>query len=204
MVQIFIRTIRPKLLGYLTKLLYCSKRIQFGKNLKCDSIPKILVDKDSKIKIGHNVELRRNIELRAHKSAKLILGNNMRIDRGVRIIAMNGKDVDIHDGTRIGLYVVMNGGDTIDIGKNVLISGFVYLQTSLHEYKNKEESIKEQGYRYGKIIIKDDVWIGAHAVILPGTILGKGSIVGSNAVVNINVNQYEIVGGVPAKTIKER
>jgi acetyltransferase-like isoleucine patch superfamily enzyme len=204
MVQYYIREFRPKMLGYLTRLLYQSNNIKFGKNFKCDSIPKIMVDKNSKVIFGDNTELRRNVEFRAHKGAKIVLLKNIRIDRGVRILATNYKDIFIDEGARIGLYVVMNGGEKINIGKNVLISGFVYIQTSMHEYRNRDESIKHQGFSYAGIFIEDDVWIGAHAAILPGTELGKGAIIGSNAVVNSNVKSYDIVGGVPAKTIKYR
>ena len=55
-----------------------------------------------------------------------------------------------------------------------------------------------------EIIIHDDVWIGANAVILPNCEIGKGVIVGAGAVVTSNIDSYSIVGGVPAKLIKKR
>ena len=61
-----------------------------------------------------------------------------------------------------------------------------------------------QDYYDGDIIIEDDVWIGAGAVILPGIKIGKGVVIASNAVVNKDVAPYTIVGGIPAKLIKER
>lgn len=67
-----------------------------------------------------------------------------------------------------------------------------------------------KGIRYvpnpqkGAVIIKDDVWIGQHAVLLGGTTIGTGSVVAAHSVVTRNVPPYAIVGGNPAKVIKTR
>lgn len=55
-----------------------------------------------------------------------------------------------------------------------------------------------------KVTIGNDVWIGAHAVILPGVKIGNGAIIGAGAVVTKDVPPYAIVGGVPAKVIRYR
>ncbi len=56
----------------------------------------------------------------------------------------------------------------------------------------------------GDIVIGNDVWIGYEAVILAGVTIGDGAIIGTRAVVTKNVPPYTIVGGVPAKPIRER
>jgi serine acetyltransferase len=56
----------------------------------------------------------------------------------------------------------------------------------------------------GDIIIKDDVWIGANAIILSGVTIGQGALIGAGAVVTKDVPPYAIVGGNPAKVIKYR
>ena len=48
--------------------------------------------------------------------------------------------------------------------EKVLISGFVYLQTSMHNH-NKNGNIQDQGYKHGPIEIHDDVWLGSHVVV---------------------------------------
>lgn len=53
------------------------------------------------------------------------------------------------------------------------------------------------------IAIEDDCWIGARATILPGVVIGKGSIVAAGAVVTKDVGEYCVVGGVPASFIKK-
>lgn len=54
------------------------------------------------------------------------------------------------------------------------------------------------------VVIGNDVWIGANAVIMPGVSIGDGAIIGAGAVVTNDVDDYAIVGGVPAKLIRYR
>jgi len=64
--------------------------------------------------------------------------------------------------------------------------------------------INQQGHTLKPIVIHDDVWIGGGAIILAGITIGQGAVVAAGAVVTKNVEPYTIVGGVPAKRIKER
>lgn len=83
------------------------------------------------------------------------------------------------------------------------------------------ESRQEYIHRYGKyfhnaafedsplrdnreVVIGNDVWIGANAILLPGVIIGDGAVVAAGAVVVKDVEPYAVVGGVPAKVIKYR
>jgi acetyltransferase-like isoleucine patch superfamily enzyme len=184
--------------------LYSSKNVHFGKNLRCDSVPKILIDKGAHLTIGDEVELRRNLEIRVHQQARITIGSKVRIDRGVRLLATNTAQLNIADGVRIGLYTVFNGGDSIEVGAGTLISGFVYLQTSMHGFKNKEVAIQQQGYAHAPVCLKEDVWLGTHVVVLPGVTLERGVVVGSNAVVTKSVEANAVIGGIPAKILKER
>ena len=199
----FIKKYSPRVKGLAFKLLFSSKRISIGKNFRCDTWPSVIIDKKAKLIIGDLVTLRRNVEIRAHGYSTIHLKGNNRIDRGVRILGNNNAKISIGINTRIGLYTILNGGDSISIGKKVLISGFVYLQTSMHNH-NKNGNIQDQGYKHGPIEIHDDVWLGSHVVVLPNCVLSKGCVVGSNAVVTKSADKENVLAGVPAKTIKER
>jgi acetyltransferase-like isoleucine patch superfamily enzyme len=102
------------------------------------------------------------------------------------------------------MYAVFNGGASISVGMNCLISGFVYLQTSMHRFQNREIMVKDQGYEHADISIGNNAWLAAHVVILPGCRVGDDAIVGSNAVVTRDVEMGHIVVGVPARTIRDR
>jgi phosphonate metabolism protein (transferase hexapeptide repeat family) len=58
--------------------------------------------------------------------------------------------------------------------------------------------------RSNRVVIGHDVWIGHGATLLPGVTVGNGAVIGAGAVVSKDVAPYTIVGGVPAKPIRER
>jgi maltose O-acetyltransferase len=114
-------------------------------------------------------------------------------------------------GIKIGHHVIINhhtellaNKARIIIGNYILIAPYVFITTSNHEYSKKNIPIYLQEETGEDVVIEDDVWIGTHAVILPGVTIGKGSIIGAGAVVTKNVPRYSIVAGVPAKVIKRR
>lgn len=202
--QYYIRQFRPRCMAFITRIFYSGSNVHFGKNFRCDSIPRILLDRHATLRIGDNVELRRNIEIRVHQKADINIGNNVRIDRGVRLLATNGARITLEDGVRVGLYSVLNGGDSIHVGVKSLISGFVYLQTSMHGFKDPGVLVQQQGYDHAPIDLGADCWLGTHVVILPGVRLEEGVVVGSNAVVTKSFEKHKVIGGIPAKIIKER
>ena len=87
------------------------------------------------------------------------------------------------------------------IGNKVTIAQRVTLVTSSGA-PDSEEVYKIFGSKVGPIIIKDGVWIGAGAIILPNVTIGRAAIVGAGAVVTKDVPPCTVVAGVPARPIK--
>jgi len=73
----------------------------------------------------------------------------------------------------------------------------------LHTQPNESRIAPYVNSHKGSIEIEADAWIGTGAVILPGVTIGEGAVVGANSVVTGNVRAYTVVGGVPAKKIKD-
>ncbi len=110
-------------------------------------------------------------------------------------------NISIGDGVFINYNCVFLDMTHITIGNRVLIGPNVTLSAAGHD---KSHLNRGGGKCFASpIVIEDDVWIGANAVILPGVTLGKGCIVGAGAVVTKNVAPFSIVAGVPAKPIGE-
>ena len=114
--------------------------------------------------------------------------------------------VQIADDVTIGKSVNMICDGNISIGNRVMIAHGAQIISSGHNIKPKaeEESMRFTGLHSAPVKIADDVWIGAGAIILPGVSIGKAAVVAAGAVVSKSVGDFEIVGGVPAKTIKVR
>lgn len=129
-------------------------------------------------------------------------GENVRIMRGVEIICPH--NVCIGKNVYIGKNCAIYGYDTISIGENSLIARDTIILTRGHIFNHPTTPIREQGYNAAPISIGNDVWIGARVTILPGVKIGNGSVVAAGSIVNKDVPEYTVVGGSPAKTIKQR
>ena len=110
-------------------------------------------------------------------------------------------DVVIGDYTRIGIHNTIIG--PVTIGNHVNLAQGITVTALNHNFKDATLRIDEQGISTKPVTIGDDVWIGANAVILPGVTIGKHVVVAAGAVVTKDVPDNCIVGGVPAKVIKQ-
>ena len=110
-------------------------------------------------------------------------------------------DVVIGDYTRIGIHNTIIG--PVTIGSHVNLAQGITVTALNHNFEDKNKRIDEQGVSTKPVVIGDDVWIGANAVILPGVTIGKHAVVAAGAVVTTDVPENTVVGGVPAKVIKK-
>ena len=110
-------------------------------------------------------------------------------------------DVVIGDDTRIGIHNTIIG--PVTIGSHVNLAQGITVTALNHNFEDKNKRIDEQGVSTKPVVIGDDVWIGANAVILPGVTIGKHAVVAAGAVVTTDVPENTVVGGVPAKVIKK-
>ena len=113
----------------------------------------------------------------------------------------------------IGECCLINHNNVLQAGKGegkIIIGNYVHTGANVmmfaynHGFYTKDIPSKEQDYFDASITIDDDVWIGAGTVILPGVHVGKGAVIAAGAVVNKDVPEYAVVGGVPAKVLKIR
>lgn len=110
-------------------------------------------------------------------------------------------DVTIGDYTRIGIHCTVIG--PVCIGKNVNLAQGITVTALNHNFEDPTRKIDEQGISTKPVVIGDDVWIGANAVILPGVTIGHHVVVAAGAVVTKDVPPHSLVAGVPAKLIKQ-
>lgn len=109
-------------------------------------------------------------------------------------------DVIIGDHTRIGIHNTIIG--PVTIGSHVNLAQGITVTGLNHIFADPSLRIDEQGVETKPVVIGDDVWIGANAVILPGVTIGSHCVVAAGAVVSKDVPGNTLVGGVPAKVIK--
>jgi acetyltransferase-like isoleucine patch superfamily enzyme len=109
-------------------------------------------------------------------------------------------DITIGHHTRIGIHNTIIG--PVSIGSHVNLAQGIVVTALNHQFLDASKRIDQQGITTRPVVIGDDVWIGANAVVLPGVTVGSHSVVAAGAVVTKDVPPHTVVGGVPAKVIK--
>lgn len=139
----------------------------------------------------------------------IVLGQNVTLRRGTTIDC-TGVIRELGEGLIVGDYVGMSDGCFIQvrgpvrIGSYVMFGPGVSIFSENHGFNNPEQLLwNEPTVRKG-VVIEDNVWVGAKAIILDGVTVGTGSIVAAGCVVTKDVPPYSIVAGVPGKVIKTR
>lgn len=110
-------------------------------------------------------------------------------------------DIIIGDHTRVGLHNTIIG--PVTIGSHVNLAQGITVTALNHNFEDSSKRIDEQGVTTKPVIIGNDIWIGANAVLLPGVSIGDHAVVAAGAVVTKDVPPHSLVAGVPAKIIKK-
>lgn len=110
-------------------------------------------------------------------------------------------DVIIGDHTRIGLHNTIIG--PVSIGSHVNLAQGITITALNHNFDDSEKRIDQQGISTKEVVLEDDIWVGANAVILPGVTIGTHAVVAAGAIVTKDVPPHSLVAGVPAKVIRQ-
>jgi len=125
------------------------------------------------------------------------IGSGSTVHMGARFY--NPHLIRLGEDSIVGENVVLDGRDKLVIGNHVDIASEVMIYNSQHDINDKDFSAVT-----APVNIHDYVFIGPRAIILPGVSIGRGAVVGAGAVVTKDVEEFAIVGGVPAQKIGER
>jgi len=155
--------------------------------------------------VGRNVKTDGDIPL-ITGGGKITIGDNVKIgNRGAWIVTSNlyaEPELIIGDNTTINYKTGISVECRVEIGKNCVIAGETMIfDNNSHGlyYKNNRKMNRDD---VSPIIIEDHVWIGMRSIILKGVTIGFGSVVAAGSLVTKDVAPMTIVGGNPAKFIK--
>lgn len=148
-------------------------------------------------------QLERHDRFQMPPAGRVTIGRRCWIKQG-SIIASYGGTVDIGDDVSLNPGVIVYGHGGVSIGSSTRIAAYSVIIPANHRFDQVGKRIIEQGLTCQGIRIGQDVWIGCHVVVLDGVTIGDGAIIAAGAVVTRDVADYEIVGGVPAKTLGRR
>lgn len=140
--------------------------------------------------------------VRIEGDPKIFLGDRVTLRRGVMIGGGGALRVGSH--TTINEGVLIACTESVEIGSNCMIAPRAYILDVDHVFSSRTAPISKQGYTVAPVLIGDDVWVGAYAVILRGVTIGNGAIVGAHSVVTRDVPDYAVVAGAPARVLGMR
>jgi acetyltransferase-like isoleucine patch superfamily enzyme len=157
--------------------------------------------------LGHGSYLDKGAYLHACPNG-IKVGANTIVMYGAILHVYNFRDlpnsvIQIGRDCLIGEYSVIRGQGGVVIGDRVYTSPFTQIIAVNHVFDNPQRPFVEQGITAEGIVIEDDVWLGAGSIITDGVTIGKGSVVAAGAVVTQDVAPGTVVGGVPAKIIRD-
>lgn len=135
---------------------------------------------------------------RLHEPFLKQYGINFKLASNAYIFNPNGLEVGNHVYIGFNSYI---GQGNVKLHDEVLIGNFVSITASNHLRKNN--SYRFGGFKPKQIIIGKGTWLGAHSSITAGVNIGSGCLVAAGSVVTKSFKNNLIIGGVPAKIIKE-
>lgn len=182
---------------------------------------KLILRMDGFAAIENNVRLRFADHIKLGNGSYLDHGTYLHacpngIEIGERSIVMHGAILHVYNfrgmpnsGIKIGRdslvgeYTIIRGQGGVTIGDRVYTSPFTQIISVNHVFDDPNRPFIEQGITAEGVVIEDDVWLGAGSIITDGVRVGKGAVVAAGAVVTQDVSPHTVVGGVPAKVLRE-
>jgi acetyltransferase-like isoleucine patch superfamily enzyme len=172
--------------------------------------------------VPHNVRLHPQAYVETTESFQLFRSRaevGLEVDLGAGVYTGSMFDVGPRGRVRLGRYSMVNCArlicdDSIEIGDHVLVSWNAVIMDSYRRPDSVDGRRAEMArmcvevlppgevFDARPIVLRDNVWIGFDAIILPGVTIGEGSIVGARSVVTEDVPPYTIAAGNPARIIR--
>ncbi len=134
------------------------------------------------------------------KNASIIVGRKVQLHRYVKLSAWGNEHharIIIGNNTSIGDRTEIHAGKKVEIGSGCNIAWDInIMDRDYHKFNSEKEEIKP-------VKICDNVWIGCNSIVLKGVTIGEGAVVAAGSIVTRDVPPKALVGGNPAKVLKE-
>lgn len=157
---------------------------------------------------GKNLILGNNVMINALSKNGIKLGENVTIAQNstlicTGVISDKGTGITIGNNTGINVNAYLGGQGGITIGDDVIIGPYVKIFSENHNFEGKDALFRKQGVSRKGVIIGNDCWIGSNVTILDGVELKDRTVVAAGSVVTKSFGSDVVLGGIPAKVIKE-
>jgi acetyltransferase-like isoleucine patch superfamily enzyme len=142
--------------------------------------------------------------LEAFREGRLEVGEHTLFEPGVWITAPGSARIRIGSGSFLNINVMVAAVELVEIGDHCMLANGCFVTDGNHRFDDPRQPVTYQGFTTkGPTRIGDNVWCGAHVVVTSGVTIGERAVIGANSVVTTDVAPYSIVGGVPARVLKQ-
>lgn len=145
--------------------------------------------------------------IRVAGERRIAVGSDVFVGPGswLQVVGDEAPDValQIGDGTSIAGYCVLSAASSVRLGERVLVARGVYVSDHIHAFEDPSRAVLDQGIAgIEPVEIADGAWLGENVVVCPGVRIGRGAVIGANAVVLEDVPDHALAVGVPAKVVR--
>ncbi|MCZ8285191.1 MAG: acyltransferase [Bacteroidia bacterium] len=171
-----------------------------GKHVRFFNLPRITW--------GNFLKLGDHVYISALGKKGVSFGDNVGIGAYSRIVlstSLNqlGEFIKIGNNVGIGEFAYLGGAGGLDIGDDCIIGQYLSCHPENHNYDKPDTLYRLQGVNRKGIKIGKNCWIGSKVTILDGVTIGDNCIIAAGSVVNKSMPDNAVIGGVPAKVIKD-
>ena len=162
----------------------------------------------SKVTIASGVKIGKSVQINGFGRIGITIGRGSSIGDYSKLICSGsfsnmGEFITIGNGVGIGEFSRIGGSGGVTIGDNTIIAQYFSAHPENHLFLDKTTLIKNQGTEKAEIKIGQNCWIGSKVTILAGVEIGEGVVVAAGSVVTKSFGSHVVIGGVPARVIKE-
>lgn len=180
-------------------LLITQKKVFLGKGCNLKNVKNIT--------FGKNVTIEKCTTIDGYATNKLQIGDGSRIGAYSLITCTShmskyGKGIIIGSNSAIGQFSEFGASGGIVIGNDVIMGSYISFHSENHNFNNTSKLIREQGVTSRGIILGNNIWVGAKVTFLDGCVVGDNSVIAAGAVVNGIFPNNVVIGGIPAKILK--
>lgn len=180
-------------------ILFLRRKIFIGKS--------VTILNKSNFQFGNNVTIESHTILDGYASQKIILGDNVKIGMYSKLLSTShlatyGKGLKMGNNSAIGDFTHFGAPGGIEIGDDVIMGSYISFHSENHNFSDTSKLIREQGVSSKGIILGNNIWVGAKVTFLDGCEVSDNSVVAAGAVVTGKFPKNSIIGGVPARVIK--
>lgn len=156
---------------------------------------------------GKNITIDKHCQLDGFSSEKIILGDCVKIGAFSTLTSTShfskyGKGLKMGNNSAIGDYTHFGASGGIEIGNDVIMGSYISFHSENHNFTDRSKLIRDQGVTSKGIKLGNNIWVGAKVTFIDGCVVGNNSVVAAGAVVNGIFSDNVVIGGVPAKVIK--